>query len=288
MSKIANGVLETRGSAPAAGTDPASDKPVQKDFFEQFLDYGTKFVWVSVTQVKLSPAGDDGKAVAVLFDGTTLKAFTITGDVTAAITSSGANGLDTGAEAASTFYYVWGIGKSDGTFALLLSTSASSPTMPTGYTFKRLLWGVANNGSSNFVGFEHHHDGKCVYTDTQDSSVRGISVLTGGTATSATAISILKAAPEIVGVEIGAKGYATMNDSTSRTLFVSEDSGHTLRVQVAKTVGESSGATDHAEWEDLLRNTGSLTTSFYYSWGAAGFGRAYSAYIMWWDMGTRW
>lgn len=50
--------------------------------------------------------------------------------------SSGAGGLDTGAIAASTWYAVWVIGKTDGTLAAMLSLSATAPTMPTGYTLK--------------------------------------------------------------------------------------------------------------------------------------------------------
>jgi hypothetical protein len=77
--------------------------------------------------------------------------------VSANITVSGANGLDTGAEAASTWYYLWLI--SDGTtIASLLSTSATAPTMPGLYTYKALVGGVYNNGSSNFWTFRQVDD----------------------------------------------------------------------------------------------------------------------------------
>src|SRR3990167_7667213 len=72
---------------------------------------------------------------------------------TGTITVSGAGGLDTGAEAANTIYYVWLIAKADGTHALLLSASSSSPTMPSGYTYKTLLSCVGNDNSSNFINF---------------------------------------------------------------------------------------------------------------------------------------
>lgn len=73
--------------------------------------------------------------------------------VTIDITASGANGLDTGAEAGDTWYYGWVIAKADGTIAGLLSTSSTAPTMPSGYTFKALATAVRNNGSSNFVAY---------------------------------------------------------------------------------------------------------------------------------------
>lgn len=75
-------------------------------------------------------------------------------DLTAAITTAGANGLDTGAEAASTWYYAWVIYKpSTGTTAALLSVSSTAPTLPTDYTFKALVGCVRNDASSNFIAF---------------------------------------------------------------------------------------------------------------------------------------
>lgn len=72
--------------------------------------------------------------------------------VTADITVSGAGGLDTGAEANSTWYAIWLI--YDGTtISPLLSTSSSAPTLPGGYTFKAHLGYVRNDSSGNFVVF---------------------------------------------------------------------------------------------------------------------------------------
>jgi hypothetical protein len=75
------------------------------------------------------------------------------------ITASGANGLDTGSEANSTWYYVWVIGKGDGTTAGLLSTSSTSPTMPSGYVYKRRVGSIRNNGSGNIIEFYQHSSG---------------------------------------------------------------------------------------------------------------------------------
>jgi hypothetical protein len=75
-------------------------------------------------------------------------------NLTANITASGANGLDTGSESSSTFtwYYIWVIYNGT-TVSSLLSTSATSPTMPSGYTYKGLVGAVANNTSDDFIGF---------------------------------------------------------------------------------------------------------------------------------------
>ena len=49
---------------------------------------------------------------------------------------TGANGIDTGSQASSTWYYIWVI--SDGTTtAAMVSTSSTSPTMPSGYVSTR-------------------------------------------------------------------------------------------------------------------------------------------------------
>ena len=68
--------------------------------------------------------------------------------------SAGDNGgfLDTGSVAINTQYAVWLIRKdSDGTSDAVASTSFTSPSMPGGYTYKRLLRGFRTNASSQIV-----------------------------------------------------------------------------------------------------------------------------------------
>lgn len=74
--------------------------------------------------------------------------------------SAGASGcLDTGSEVSSTWYHVYLIGNtSTGAVDFLASTSASSPTMPSGYTVKRRIGSVYNNSSSNIEVFEQIGD----------------------------------------------------------------------------------------------------------------------------------
>ncbi len=77
-------------------------------------------------------------------------------NVTATITTSGANGLDTGTEMANTIYYVYVIRKSsDGTVAALLSTASTvgTITFPSGYDQAALVSAVGNNNSSDFINF---------------------------------------------------------------------------------------------------------------------------------------
>ena len=101
----------------------------------------------STTQITIQPGlcRDDA-------DGYTMIRATADGVLTVDITSSGANGLDTGSESSNTWYYVWLIAKSsDGTLAGLLSTSATAPTLPSGYDKQRCVGVVRNNASSNLL-----------------------------------------------------------------------------------------------------------------------------------------
>jgi len=75
-------------------------------------------------------------------------------DLTVDIAASGANGLDTGDEANSTWYSLWVIYNPDDVLtASLISASATSPTLPTGYTKKRRVGWVYNNSSGNILQF---------------------------------------------------------------------------------------------------------------------------------------
>jgi len=66
------------------------------------------------------------------------------------ITASGANGLDTGAEGATTHYYIWLI--HNGTAAAsLISASSTAPTLPSGYVYKALVGWIYNDAGSNFI-----------------------------------------------------------------------------------------------------------------------------------------
>jgi hypothetical protein len=69
------------------------------------------------------------------------------------ITVSGVNGLDTGTEAVNTWYHIWCIAKEDGTKGCLLSASSSSPTLPSGYTYKARIGAVYNDAAGNFRDF---------------------------------------------------------------------------------------------------------------------------------------
>lgn len=98
---------------------------------------------VTITADRLNVESDSG-AVAALSSV----------NVTAGISVSGTNGLDTGSAAGSTWYYVWIISNGR-TTAALLSTSATSPQLPSGYTHKALVSYARTDGSGQVLNFTH-------------------------------------------------------------------------------------------------------------------------------------
>ena len=104
---------------------------------------------------------------------------------------NGVNGLDVGSIAASTQYAVYLIGDSRNyqtTGAVLSLTSAPAPTLPSGYDSYRLIGFIATDGSKHFV-----------YSTSKPQNIAGllqyynspaVAVLTGGTATSFTAMDL--------------------------------------------------------------------------------------------------
>lgn len=110
--------------------------------------------------VKITNGGTPATQVALTADaviaqnasGGTVRLTTVS--VTISTASTGANGLDSGTVAASTFYSVWAIyNAGSATTAGLLSTSATSPTLPSGYAYQARLGWVLTDGSANLWRF---------------------------------------------------------------------------------------------------------------------------------------
>lgn len=114
--------------------------------------------------------------------------------------ANGVNGLDTGSLAASTWYYVYlimDVTEKNAT-AAILSANASTPLLPFGYSSYRLLGYARTDGSSHLLlmyiagnGNNRNH-----YWDST------ISVLSGGTATTLTLVSLAAAVPPVDGLPV--------------------------------------------------------------------------------------
>ncbi len=115
------------------------------------------------------------------------------------IAVSGLNGLDTGTEAADTWYSVWLIAKSsDGDVATLLSLSSTQAglTFPTDYDKARRVGWVRNDASSNFLEFIQEIDvGRARVVQYPEVSEAVLHVLTDGTAVVFTTASLAAFVP---------------------------------------------------------------------------------------------
>ncbi|WP_393922888.1 hypothetical protein [Pseudomonas fluorescens] len=103
--------------------------------------------------------------------------------ITPSLAASGVNGLDTGTSAVSTWYSVWVIWNG-GTVAGLLSTSATSPTMPSGYTHKaRVGWVRSDSTAGNKFPLSFVQSGRSVqYKVAAGSNVAAPIQMSSGTA----------------------------------------------------------------------------------------------------------
>ena len=105
-------------------------------------------------------------------------------DVSPAITGSGANGLDTGSEATSTWYYYYVI-YNGSTTAGLLSASSTSPTMPSGYTYKKYIGAIYNQSDGHFVEL-YQKGGLCYSFYGTTTANNNIKTMTGSSCTANT------------------------------------------------------------------------------------------------------
>ncbi len=147
--------------------------------------HGAEFARIGVSTVEI---GSAGKKSLVRSEDDIDDVFW-TGALSADITTSGAGGLDTGSEAADTWYAVHVIGDRRGINlpAALLSTSAFAPTLPAGYDiFRRIGW-VRNDSGNDFLNFISFGNGRTrtVLYNEPDSAVQ---VLAGGSATGTTLV----------------------------------------------------------------------------------------------------
>lgn len=156
------GILQAGASALVQVSDVSGSTPTFQLLAFAYSPASTQVVWnylaglgtannVSTPNTKIDVAAgecaDATNAVMMSYAGGTLNCAT-----------TGANGLDTGTLANSTWYHLFVIGKTDGTTALLASTSPSSPTMPSGYTLKRRIASFKTDGSAHILAYSQDGD----------------------------------------------------------------------------------------------------------------------------------
>lgn len=155
------------------------------------------------------------------------------------LSASGANGLDDGSEAASTWYYVWVIAKADGTIDTLLSASSTAPTLPTGYTFKALVGAVRNDGSSNLLKF--------IQNGNQVQYMEWATMASGAVGTSWNAIDTTAFVP----AELSTLCYGTLYGGTYNAAIANDNTVSTFTTHDRNKIINSShsGAVGDVPWE---------------------------------------
>ena len=179
------------------------------------------------------------------------------------LTASGANGLDTGSEAVSTWYHLWAIYNpttDDGT--ILGSESATAPTLPSGYTYKGYLGGFYNDSGGdldpiiqiNNIAFIPRTTIKSSGTDTTPTAIDLSAVVpttakeifgTGG-ASDASAVANLFLSPVCTSGDYGYAAIRTHEASgvkavvpwripiyTPQTIYYYVDSGNSANINAA-------------------------------------------------------
>lgn len=157
---------------------------------------------------------------------------------------NGINGLDTGTIAASTNYAIYIIGDSRGynlPAGLLSLTSNAAPIIPQGYDSYRLLGFTQTDGSSHFVyaTFKPQNMvGALTYVNSP-----AITVLTGGTATSFTAIDLTtnSAIPTTTLPNIIAWLFVTFTPAAAGDIVQFRPTGSTATANLVTITGAAAG-----------------------------------------------
>jgi len=142
---------------------------------------GFALSWVDVSTVQIGTGVARDSADAYNIELTSTQNVAITG-------GTGINKLDTGTEAGSTWYSVWVVSGASGTGGLL-STSATSPTLPAGYDVsKRRIGWVYNHADNDIQNFLQTGTGRERTVWHNETGANYMKILDAGNATSWTVV----------------------------------------------------------------------------------------------------
>ena len=101
------------------------------------------------------------------------------------ISTSGVNGLDTGSVAANTWYYIWVVFNPNAAASatnpgVVFSMSNTSPTMPSGYTYKARVGAQRTDTSSDFYRVQQTND-RAAYVVTAGTNTAATRLIASGT-----------------------------------------------------------------------------------------------------------
>lgn len=278
FAPLASPALTGTPTAPTASSGTNTTQLATTAFVEAAIASNGGSIQGTFKNLKVTNGATANSQVAITVDEIALETsgnlyYTArTVSVTASTGSSGANGLDTGSVAASTWYSVWVIYNGT-TVASLLSLSSTTPTLPSGYTYKARVGWVLTDGSRNLMR-TLQYGRKTQYQVTAATNTATLPGMAGGTATAWTAVAIAAFVPPTAcridvsafsdgsGFDVGVvpnNGYATSGGLTNvYPLFIT--SGDFITVEMAiegsNIYWSSAGSVDNAlacfGWEDNL------------------------------------
>lgn len=150
---------------------PSVIQPVQGTFKNLTVaNGGTPDTQIAVTADQVMLQNNAGGAAKVS-----------TVSVTISMVASGANGLDSGTVSAATWYYIYVI-YNGSTIAGLASTSATSPTLPAGYTYFARVSAIRTGGASTNLTRILQKGRRAQYVVTAASQTPNLPNITNGTA----------------------------------------------------------------------------------------------------------
>jgi hypothetical protein len=199
---------------------------------------GLELAYENASSVRIAP----GSAISA--DGALH--ITVTSSSAVTITASGAGGLDTGAEAPRTIYYVYVIADSTAArpAAGLLSVRASAPVLPAGYDTSRRIGFVVNGANGDFLRFHQAWAGSTRrYHYAEDE--RQTRVLDNGSATAFTAVSCRAFVPSTARM-VTLQALFTNNDGLSgaflaRLMALAFNGVSSDRRALLRTAGDTHG-----------------------------------------------
>lgn len=172
----------------------------------------------------------------------------------------GANGLDTGALAASTWYNIFMISNGAAT-AGIASLSATAPTMPTGYVYLVRLGAVRTDGSANFLRTKQQGS-HTVYTPVTASNTTGPIQMTSGSNAAWTAIATGTYVPPTATQIKGVLSSISMGNNTTSSVApnsnyptTSVGNSATTPWSITNSTGAANGLSANMVFEFNLEST---------------------------------
>lgn len=182
-------------------------------------------------------------------------------------TTAGANGLDTGSIAYSTWYYVFVIAKPDGTVAGLLSLSGTAPTLPATYTYFARVGSIRIQAATNYYPLPTLQKGQSArYVPKAGTSLTSYPGLTSGAIASTVSIvgSIPPTAVQVL-IRLSSwqqsNGIISIGASSVDTIALIQANSNNLVAQIVPILlettsiyvnGQTYTATGVYGWEDNL------------------------------------